>query len=231
MDTLASPARGPFRSQPPPYTPLPCPSAQPSGQEMTLPSLLAPLITANPGINLITRLSPRGWGMEAPHGIPVAQGCWGGLGSQALPAVPSPHRPPPDLRVHLALMLLHRRAPALTPWVTRCPAPWPWAACTAWFGELRIESVGRGPTGQGRFIQDFEEAASSLVKLSRVGQARSWAWGSGKVPGPELEDVGRGWVMGSTFQAVLWAPSSACLDINRGLCDVEGNHLIPPPFL
>lgn len=79
----------------PPYTPLPCPFAQPSGQEMTLPSLLAPLITANPGINLITRLSPRGWGMEAPHGIPVAQGCWGGLGSQALPAVPSPHRPPP----------------------------------------------------------------------------------------------------------------------------------------
>ena len=61
---------------------------------MTLPSLLAPLITANPGINLITRLSPRGWGMEAPHGIPVAQGCWGGLGSQALPAAPSP---PPRL--------------------------------------------------------------------------------------------------------------------------------------
>lgn len=60
--------------------------------------------------------------------------------------------------------------------------------------------------GQGRFIRDFEEAASSLVKLSRVGQARGWAWGSGKAPRPELGDVGRGWVMGSTFQAVLWAP-------------------------
>ena len=33
--------------------------------------------------------------------------------------------------------------------------------------------------------------------------------------------------MGSTFQAMLWAP----LDINRGLCDVGGNHLISPPFL
>lgn len=40
---------------------------------------------------------------------------------------------------------------------------------------VRIETVGRGPMGQGRFIRDFEEAISSLVKLSRVGQARGWA--------------------------------------------------------
>ena len=65
------------------------------------------------------------------------------------------------------------------------------------------------------------------VKPSRVGQAQGWAWGSGKPPKPELGDVGRGWVMGSTFEAMIWAP----LDINRGLCDVKGNHLIPPPFL
>lgn len=59
------------------------------------------------------------------------------------------------------------------PWVTRCPAPWPQAACIGWFGELRVEIVGRGPTGQGGFIRDFEEAASWLLNQAGLGRLRA----------------------------------------------------------
>lgn len=79
---------------------------------------------------------------------------------------------------------------------------------------------------QGRFIRDFEKAASSLLNQTGLGRLRAGLGAQEMPPGQNWGTWAEGGLMGSTFQAMLWAP----LDINRGLCDVGGNHLIPPPF-
>lgn len=102
---------------PPPHPP----AAVKPGKGSSLPAGSTPCY-CKPGINLITHLSPRGGGMEAPRGIVSCPRLLGRIvhpGSRALPGVPCPPAlapaTNPDLRVHLALSLPHGRAPALTP--------------------------------------------------------------------------------------------------------------------
>lgn len=104
---MASPSWGPFCSHR-----LHFPLKQPS-REMTHASLGAPfLATANPGINLITRSSLRGWGSEAPRRI---TSCPRLLGRIILPGSQAPGGLPPlPQKARLAATLPCRRTAALT---------------------------------------------------------------------------------------------------------------------
>lgn len=126
----------------PPPQPYP-PAAKPV---MTLPSRsVLLLITANPGINLITHSSPRGWGSDAPvrSRVPRLLGT-DPPRSQALPGVPCPPRPPCPER---PLLIPSRyRVPARSHG-DQCPAPWLLATCRTWFGQLSVRP-GSGVAGE-----------------------------------------------------------------------------------
>lgn len=119
------------------------------------------LTTANPGINLITRSSPRGWGSEAPSGITSCPRLLGRVtlpGSQALRGLP----PLPE-KAHLAATLPCLRTPA---WTHRRPDVW---FLGSWQGAELSMAEEASP---GRW-----EAASNPLQLR--GNRRTWA-----VPGP-----------------------------------------------
>lgn len=174
---MASPAWRPFRShRPPPY-----PYKQQS-REMMLPSLEAPvLITANPGINLITRSSPRGWGSEAPRGITscprllgrlVLLACWPFSGSPALRPSPAPSRRP------TLLSFFPCRALALGVQVSGCLAP----------GNVQ-PSVGTGSSVAG---EAYLGLAGGSRESCELWDWQAWGWTSEKAPQPDLGEVGRG---------------------------------------
>lgn len=170
---MASPSWGPFCSL---LLHFPC--KQPS-REMTHASLGAPfLATANPGINLITRSSLRGWGSEAPRGI---TSCPRLLGRIILPGR-SPRGPPTPAPEGPSCS--HPALPQDTcsdPRVAWDLAPGPRAGVRAWSGELHVAEGEEAPLGHG------DTGRQPRIFFTSPGMGTPGCpWASGGAPRAEL---------------------------------------------